>query len=260
MMKNVSIKQRLQKGEIVIGPWCTVPSPTLTNVIASSGMDFIIIDTEHSAINSETAENMIRAAKSEGMASFVRLGEKSALEALKALDSGAEGIIVPHIESVKDAQEVISFTKYHPFGQRGFSPFTRAGGYFPEDFEEHAKRQNEDNILTLLLEGKNGINDLERILELGNIDAIYIGAYDLSQSLGFPGQVDHPQVRKCMEECMKKIRNKNVAAGGYVAKSKDDIKWMVDIGMQIITYLVDASLIYQVFKGVKHNFDEVIGR
>jgi len=259
MNKNSDLKSRLKKGDVIIGPWCTIPSPTLTNVIASSGMDFIIIDTEHSAISSETAENMMRAAKSEGMASFVRLGEKSALEALKALDSGAQGIIIPHIESVKDAKEAISFTKYYPIGQRGFSPFTRAGGYFPEDSKEYAKKQNDDNILILLLEGKNGINDLERILELGNIDAIYIGAYDLSQSLGFPGQVDHPQVRKCMEECIMKIRNKNIAAGGYVAKSKDDIKWMVDAGMQIITYLVDASLIYQVFKDVKHNFNDVIG-
>jgi len=152
-----NLKERLKKGGIVVGPWCTIPSSILTNVITRAGMDFVIIDMEHSVINFGDAEDMMRAAKSEGCSSIVRIGEKNELFALKALDSGADGVMIPHIESAKDAQDAVSYTKYYPLGRRGFSPYTRAGGYSPKSIKEHAEVQNNSTMTILLIEGKDGI-------------------------------------------------------------------------------------------------------
>ncbi|MCX5811479.1 MAG: aldolase/citrate lyase family protein [Proteobacteria bacterium] len=256
-MKN-TLKNTLKKGNVVYGPWCTIPSAAVVNVIAATGVDFIIIDMEHGSHNIETVENMIRAAEVEGCFSIVRVAKNDEALILSALDIGACGVIVPHIESKEDAELAISYTKYYPLGTRGFSPFTRAGGYSLHNVKGHAEKQNKETSLILLLEGKAGIGNLEDILSIEDVetkvDAIYIGAYDLSQALGVPGQVDHPDVRSTMEICIARINKSGIAAGGYVAKDENDIRWMRDMGMQLITLLPDCTMIYHAFERFYHDF------
>jgi len=113
----------------------------------------------------------------------------------------------------------------------------------------------------LVLEGKEGIANLDDILTIDKIedkvDIIYIGAYDLSQAVGFPGQVDHPEVRKHLETCVDKINNCGIAAGGYVAKNSTDIAWMCDMGMQLITLLPDCTIIFHAFESLYNDFCEI---
>lgn len=250
MSKN--LKERLKSGEIVYGPWCVLPSPSVINVIASTGVDFVIIDMEHGPHDFETLENMIRAAEVTGCEALVRVATNEETIILKALDLGASGIIVPHIETKEDAERAISYAKYYPMGSRGFSPFTRAGGYSLIGVSNHAEKQNEKTILILLIEGEGGFRHLDDILSItdltNKIDGIYIGAYDLSQSLGMPGAVDNPVVRSSMADMIKKIRAKGITAGGYVAKNEDDITWMKDMGMQLITLLPDCTVLYHAFE------------
>ena len=252
MKKRMSLKDSLKKGKIVYGPWCVIPSPSTINVIASTGIDFVIIDMEHGPQGFETVGDMIRAAEVEGCEAIVRVAKNDESLILSALDVGAAGVIVPHIESRQDAVDAISYAKYYPLGSRGFSPFTRAGGYSLRNVKDHAEKQNRKTMVILLLEGKGGINNLDDILSIKEIrrkiDAIYIGAYDLSQAIGYPGQVDHPEVRKQLEICIRKIRAKGIAAGGYVAKNDGDIKWMTKLGMQFITLMPDCTVLFHAFE------------
>ncbi len=247
----MSLKDSLKKGKVVYGPWCVIPSPSTINIIASTGVDFVIIDMEHGPQGFETVEDMIRAAEVEDCTAIVRVAKNDESLILSALDIGAAGVIVPHIESRQDAEEAISHVKYYPVGQRGFSPFTRAGGYSLYNVKDHAKKQNQKTMVLLLLEGKGGINNLDDILSIkdirNKIDVIYIGAYDLSQAIGYPGQVDHPEVRRQLEVCIQKIRKKGVAAGGYVAKNDADIRWMTKLGMQFITLMPDCTALFHSF-------------
>lgn len=261
-MKNKNpLKSRLKKGEVVAGAWCEIPSPELINAIAASGMDFVIIDMEHGPISIETAGEMIRAAEVEGCSPIVRVSKLDESLILSALDVDAFGVIVPHIESRKDAENTIAFAKYHPIGQRGFSPFTRAGRYSLENIKTHAKFQNDETALILMLEGKEGIASIDDVLAIDDIsqkvDAIYIGAYDLSQALGMPGEIDHPDVMKALEKSVKKIRSRGLAAGGYVAKNKKDIEWMTAMGMQFITLLPDCGVVYAAYKKLCEEFVDV---
>lgn len=257
-MPENKLKIALKNGSVVAGPWCVIPSPSLINVIAASGMDFVIIDMEHGPHSFENAENMIRAAEVENCTPIIRVSKNDESLILNALDIGAHGVIIPHIESKEDAEKAISYAKYHPMGQRGFSPFTRAGKYSLLNVKDHSNLQNANTMIILLLEGKEGLSNLDDILSIEDIknkvDLIYIGAYDLSQAVGYPGQVDHPLVREEMEKCIKKIKAKNIAVGGYVAKDKDDMKWMCELGMQFITLLPDCTVIYHAFESLCNDF------
>ena len=250
-MRNANIlKKKLKKGEVVLGTWSIMPSASTLNVIASSGLDFVIIDMEHGPMNFETVEQMVVVSESENCTPLVRVAARDEKLILKALDIGAHGVVVPHISQVKDAKESISFIKYSPEGIRGFSPFTWAGGYSLDNVAEHAQRENKETLSILMIEGMNGIKNLDRIIETPGIDVVYVGAYDLSQSLGLPGQVDHPRVREELAGCIKKIRARGIASGGYVAKNAEDIRWMCDMGMQFITYLVDTTVLYHAFNDI----------
>jgi len=259
--KKISIKTRLKQGEVVNGPWCTLASPSVINVIASVGLDFVIIDMEHGPHSFETVEDMIRAAETENCAPLVRVAKNDEALILNALDIGAHGVVIPHIESKEDAELAISHAKYHPLGKRGFSPFTRAGRYSLRNVQNHSKLQNERILVMLILEGKKGIDNLDDILSIENIrekiDVIYIGAYDLSQAVGFPGQVDHPEVRKNLEICIRKIKESGIAAGGYVAKNRQDMSWMVNMGMQFITLLPDCTILFHAFESLYNDFCEI---
>ncbi len=254
MKKRMSLKDSLKRGKVVYGPWCVIPSPSTINVIAATGVDFVIIDMEHGPQGFETVEDMIRAAEVEGCAAIVRVAKNDESLILSALDIGATGVIVPHIESREDAVKAIAHVKYYPAGQRGFSPFTRAGGYSLHNVKDHAEKQNRKTMVILLLEGKGGINNLDDILSIkdirSKIDIIYIGAYDLSQAIGHPGQVDHPEVRRQMEVCIRKIKAKGIAAGGYVAKNDKDIQWMTKLGMQFITLMPDCTILFHAFESL----------
>lgn len=252
------LKKRLHKGDVVAGPWCVIPSASVINVIAAAGSDFIIIDMEHGSHSFQTVEDMIRAAQVEGCSPLVRVAENNEALILKALDSGAEGVIIPHIESKADAERAISYAKYYPLGQRGFSSFTRAGKYSLNGVKTHSEIQNKQTVLILMLEGKEGVNSLGNILAIKDIakkvDAVYIGAYDLSQALGFPGQVDHPDVKNQLKRCISKIKSAGIAGGGYVAKNKEDMLWMRKMGMQFITLLPDCTVLFHAFESLYKDF------
>ena len=253
-----SFRQRLKDGDVVIGPWCVIPSAPVMNITANAGFDFVIVDMEHGPTSFETAEAMVRAAQSEGVHAVVRLGAASEDGVLRSLDIGSDGIICAHVETAKDAREVVAFSKYWPDGCRGFSPFTRAGRYSSDDITTHAGVQNERTMVGVILEGKAGLDNLDEILEIPNLDLVYIGAYDLSQALGVPGQVGHPEIRKALERCVRKIRDAGVAAGGFVARNRDDMTWMTSTGMQFITYLPDCTAIHLAMRSAVADFRGVL--
>lgn len=261
---NDNLKTRLKGGEVVVGPWCTLPSAAVLNVVAATGLDFVIIDLEHGPAGYETAEDMVRAAEVTGCAPLVRVARNEAASILKALDIGAHGVLVPHIASRDDAERAIAHAKYYPLGERGFSPFTRAGGYSRHRVADHSRIQNQRTLLALMLEGKDAVASLDDILAIeklaDKVDIIYIGAYDLSQAVGFPGQVDHPEVRGRIEAGVGKINRQGIAAGAYVAKDKADMAWMCGTGMQFITLMPDATVLFHAYEALYHDFLQVAGR
>lgn len=258
MTRENKLKIRLKNGEVAIGIWCVIPSPYVSAIIATSGMDFIIIDLEHSAIGIETADEMVKSAELEDCYSLIRLGQLDEGLILKSLDMGGHGVLVAHMEDRKSVEKLIEYVKYYPTGKRGFSPYTRAGSFGGFDTIKYAVKENERTLTGIILEGVTAVDNIDAILEVPGLDLVYIGAYDLSQDLGFPGQVNHPRVLSYVEGAICKIRKAGVAAGGHVAKDLNDIRRMVDMGMQFITLLPDCALLNRICSEMVEGFREIV--
>jgi 2-keto-3-deoxy-L-rhamnonate aldolase RhmA len=249
------LKQLLKNGHNCIGAWSVIPSASVANILGASGFDFVIIDCEHGPATMETAEDMVRALESELCTPLIRVPYAHGPTILRAMEIGTHGIVVPQIETVEQARSVIDASKYSPLGYRGMSVFTRSSGYNAIGIDKRTEKENEETMVILIVEGEEGINSLDGICELEHIDVIYIGTYDLSQSLGVTDNVDSPKVINAVENCVKKIRNHGKAAGVLAQTEKDIEKW-IDIGVQFIPYMVDCGIFLQACENIVYTFNK----
>ena len=241
MTNGGQFKQKLKAGETVIGLSAIVPSPVLIDVLGHAGMDFCMIDTEHGPLGMESATNMVIAADGTGVAPIIRAADNNEKMILRALDIGAAGVQVPQINSVDDAQSVIRYAKYVPMGERGLSAFTRAGNYFSGGSPSHTDRQNQDTCIVVHIEGKRGLDNLDQILQVDGIDVYFLGPFDISQSLGMPGDVRHPTVEAALQTACEKAKRAGKCIGSF-AKDMDMGRWLLGLGVQYMLYSVDATI------------------
>ena len=247
------LKKRLQKGETVIGPFVIVPSCTLVETLGYAGMDFCILDSEHGPLTMETCIDLVISAQGAGVAPIIRVGANDERLILRALDIGSEGVQVPQINVRADGERVVNSAKYAPIGERGLSVFTRAGNYFKEGGaaggKNHTDRQNDETAVIVHIEGKRGLDNLEDIMEVEGIDVLFLGPYDISQSLGVPGQVRSPKVERALKAATDKARKRGRAVGSY-AKDTEMGKWLLDLGVQYLSINVDATIYMQPCDGI----------
>jgi len=247
------LKKKLENKSNVIGPFMKLPSPAVVEIAALAGFDFVIIDCEHGPLNMLEAENMIRAAHLSNMSAVIRVGENNPNMISRALDIGADAVQIPQISTKEDAINAVKSSKFSPLGERGVCKYVRAAGYSSMDKSEYFKYANENTLVIIHIEGLEGIENLDQILEVEGIDVIFIGPYDLSQSLGIPGDVNNIKV----EEKMREVVNKASAKGKIVGTFVDDIdaanKWK-SLGIQYMSYAVDVGIIYDSFKRVTKGF------
>ena len=244
MPKLGRLKERLQAGETVIGPFVIIPSVPMIDTLGYSGMDFCIIDTEHGPISMETATDLVIAAQGSDIAPIIRVGGNDERLILRALDIGSEGVQVPQINTVEDARNVVSSAKYTPIGDRGLSIFTRAGDYFLHKGANHTDKQNAETTIIVHIEGTRGLRNLDEIMTIPEIDVLFLGPYDISQSLGMPGDVRNPVVEKAIQEATSKANKQGRAVGSY-AKDVEMGKWLIGLGVQYISINVDATIYMQ---------------
>ncbi len=244
----MNIKKDLYARKSLFGTWCILPSPEMVGVLTRSGLDFILIDMEHSPVDFITAQRMAISAKSEGKYAIVRVGKLEETEILRSLDIGTDGIIIPHIETLEEVDKAVSFIKYFPEGNRGYSPYTRAGGYCVRD--DYTKTENSRLLLGVIIESRKGIENLDEILNSKDVDLVYLGAYDISISLGFPGQITHPEVMRILDNCIQKIVKSGKIAGAMYHTS-EDAKKFEEQGVKFLVYKVDTLIVQEGLDNVR---------
>jgi 4-hydroxy-2-oxoheptanedioate aldolase len=240
MVDRKRFKERLQAGEVVVGPFTLVSSSIMMEAAAIGGMDFIILDTEHGPFDMMDVEMMCHAADGAGIAPIVRVGQNNEWMMLRALDVGATGVQVPQITCKEDAEAVVKGAKYTPLGERGLSIITR-GGALGTRGPEYTNRANEETTVIIHIEGVEGVRNLDEVLTVDNIDVIFLGPYDLSQSLGIPGQVEDPRVEDAIRDCVSKIKAAGKFAGSF-AKDTVIAQRLIDMGVQYMSVSVDAAI------------------
>ena len=245
MNKN-NLKQKLKNGQIVIGTWSSLSSPNVINVLGTTGLDFVVIDMEHGSMSFETTENMVRSAEATGISPIIRTWDDDGQTLLRTLETGTMSVMVPHVKTAEDADRIAKACKYFPEGNRGLSPYTRVHDFTHEGIDISLQKANEETLVGILVEGKEGLASLENIVQVEGIDLIYLGLFDICQSVGLPGQVSHPDVLDEVERC-REIISSNGIAPGSMATDINYIKMLKDKKYQFIAYLNDAAALKKIF-------------
>jgi len=258
MLKKNYFLEKLKDGRPVLGTWVMMPSVLTVDIIASTGVDFVIIDREHGPIGFETAQEMAIACESRGVSPIMRVGDIERSFIQNALDVGMHGIQVPNVDTRQNASDVVKFSKYPPMGDRGFSPFTRAGNYSIHNAATLTKTANKNTAVILNIEGKDAVNNFDEILEVENADIYFVGLFDLSKALGVPGDVSNPAVIDALAEIIKKS-NKAGKFVGTIATTKERMAEFLEMGVKYMVYLVDCEILRAGYKSIVDVFNQEVG-
>lgn len=248
-------KSKLENGEFVYGVFVKTSDPMFNEIIGISGYDYVILDTEHGPTDIENQQNNIRACELRGILPIVRVPYIDDNVIGKALDIGAMGIQISQIRCAEDVKKVIKYAKFYPEGERGVCRFVRAADYSSLNRNAFFKKENE-KIIIIQLEGKEAIDNLDEILEVDGYDIIFIGPYDLSQSLGVPGQISHPKVLAAMVDIVEKAKAKNKVIGTFTDDYSMVEKWK-SLGVQYISYSTDSGIFSDASKNILRNLKSV---
>lgn len=194
-MKDL-FRSRLKQGELLIGTLVTLPSPQIAEILVNAGFDWLFVDLEHSAMGIAEAQLIVQTA-GERCDCLLRLPKNDEIWIKKALDTGAAGVIVPLVNSVEEARQAVRLCKYPPQGTRSVG-LARAQSYGAH-LQEYLGKANDEIAVVIQIEHIEAVNNIEMILKVEGIDAVFIGPYDLSASLGRIGQVEHPEVQEAIE-------------------------------------------------------------
>lgn len=211
---SASFRDRLRAGGPLIGTLLGLPSPELAEIAAAAGFDWLFLDTEHGALGPGDVLRVLQAVP-ESCAVLVRVPELRETWIQKALDAGAAGVIIPHVDDASAAARAVHWAKYPPEGGRSVG-FTRAGGYGAR-FQENVETANARTVVVAQVEHIDGVTDIEAILDVGGLDAVFVGPYDLSASLGMPGAVQAPEVRAALETVAAACARRKVPSGVFAA-------------------------------------------
>jgi 2-dehydro-3-deoxyglucarate aldolase len=221
-MKNFShgtslLKQKLQNKELSIGSWLTIPHQAVIEILSTAGFEWLTIDMEHSPISIETIMNLIGHIQGNGMQALVRVSKNEEVAIKRVLDAGADGVIVPMIRNKEEAIQAVNFVKYPPLGKLGFG-LNRAQKYGTA-FDTYQDWVKNNVVVIAQIEHIDAVNNLEDIFSVPGIDGIIVGPYDLSASMGFPGEYDREDVKEALERIDIVAKKLNKPLGFHIVES-----------------------------------------
>jgi len=228
---NSGFRQRLLQGDVLVGTLITLPSAEVAEIMAEVGFDWLFVDTEHSAFNAYGAQKILQAA-GPTCPCVVRVAANDDIWIKKALDIGASGIIAPQVNTAADAEAIVRSCKYPPEGTRGVG-IGRAHKYGLA-FNEYMARANDEIAVILQAETRQALNNISEIVKVPGIDAIFIGPYDLSASLGKMGQLTDPEVRQAMQTIATACQSAGVRLGIFSATA-EAVKPYLQEGYTLLT-------------------------
>ncbi len=234
------IKQTFKEGKVSIGSWISMAHVSIAEILASAGYDWVVVETEHTAIDVSEVLRLIIAIERHGATPLVRLAWNDPIQAKAVLDSGAAGVLVPMVNSKTEAELAVQSVKFPPLGSRGVG-LARAQGY-GLTFDEYVKNANRDGLLMLQIEHIDAVNNIDEILSVPGIDGTFIGPYDLSLSMGLPGQLNHPDIQAAKQQVLEATKAHGLAPGIHLVHpdtAAEDLGEYVALGYQFIALGTD---------------------
>jgi len=235
-----SLRTKLTSGQSCTGIFSKALDSAIVEAAGLAGLDFIILDTEHGPVSLEKLHDHVRAARLTPMASVIRVKGVDAHAIGSALDTGADGVQIPNVSTARQAEEAVQAARFHPFGRRGVCRFVRAASFGAQEKVSYFSDANE-KVVILQVEGVEGVKNLPEILAVQGFDVLFIGPYDLSQSIGLPGEVDSPQVRALINEISSAAKAANKTLGIF-CDTPDALRNYRRNEIPYIAYSVDMSI------------------
>jgi len=233
-----SVRRALLDRRLSIGTWIQAGHPAVSEALAAAGFDWIAADCEHADIGPREFGDLARAMRGKAVP-LARVHENDTLAIRQMLDMGACGVIVPLVNSAEEARKAIAAAKYPPDGIRGFA-FCRANDW-GVDFDEYARTANDDIAVVVMIESRQGVENIDEILAVEGVDGVFIGPYDMSGSYGIPGQTDHQTVRDACARVSEACDKAGKSAGIHVViPTPEAIKDAVAGGFTFIAVGVDT--------------------
>ena len=228
-IRKNKIKHKLSNGDIATAVMTPMPiTADLIEYMGPYGFDGVWIETEHAAIDFADIPDMTRAADLWNMTSIVRLNLNLPGVIYRTLDVGAQAIVMPHVDTKLQAEEVVKAAKFYPLGARG--NYTSRQGIGVENF---AQKANDETMIVVLIEDILAVNNLKEILEVDHIDVFYVAPGDLAQSMGLLGQPNHPEVLKTVDKALTQIQDAGRVAGTLVNDAS--VESYLEKGVKFVT-------------------------
>lgn len=250
---NNLLKEKIANGDKTIGVFQVLGDASIAEIIGYAGFDYVLIDTEHGPFDVDAAQQYVRAAKLAETTPLIRVKDSSRNSILKMLDIGAMGLVIPHLYEVEDVKRVVEYGKYYPVGNRGFGATSGntflTAEYTRKGIDELFRVHNEESLIIPQCETKESLENIEEIVQVEGVDGIFIGPYDLSVSLGIPGETEGSIIKEAVQRVVKACQEAGKFTIIYTANIKG-IQENYDLGVDSVTYSSDASILSEILTNI----------
>lgn len=247
------LKAKMAGGGKALGTFFELGGMSVMECLGRTGLDFVIIDNEHGPFETESTADYIRAAELGGITPLARVREISRPAVLKLLDVGAKGLIVPCVETVEQVKKLVEYAKYAPVGKRGFSPSRKdAWGFdYPatEEIKENMRICNEQTLLLPQCETVGCLEHIEEITEIEGVDGIFVGPFDLSISMGIPGEFQNPRFLEAVARILNACRNHHKYSVIFTG-NLEAVNSYYEQGFDAVAYSMDAAVLVKAFREI----------
>jgi 2-keto-3-deoxy-L-rhamnonate aldolase RhmA len=256
-VRSRALKKRLKAGETTFGAWLTVANPVIAEIMAGAGFDWVVIDTEHGGFGNEGLMTDLIAFNGSPTVPIVRVPWNDAVRIKQILDMGADGVLVPMVNSAAEAKAAIAACKYPPEGNRGFGP--RRASDYGRKIDEYVGQANEGVIVILQIEHVDAVAQLDAILDTPGIDVVCLGPTDLSGSAGVLRQFEHPVVTDAITKVLTGAKKRKLPAClGVIRPDEETRKW-VTLGANFMVTCEDVSALGTAVRQSLDHMRNVVG-
>jgi 4-hydroxy-2-oxoheptanedioate aldolase len=243
MIKENRVKRVLRDGGVAIGTMVShVRTPSIAVMLQAAGFDYFFLDSEHGAFHLETIQDICLVAREAGIVPILRVPGLDEAHLFRPLDAGVMGLLCPHVETGEQARHIVRATKYYPLGERGMSLRNVHTSFLRGKGDEVTRRLNEETLIAVQVETAKGVEHIDAIVAVEGVDAVYVGPNDLSQTVGVPGQIHHPEVTKRIDRVIEACNRAGVAPGLHTYDVESAQGWLKK-GIRLLGYSGDASFI-----------------
>lgn len=241
----MSLRQALRDGSTVVATFALIPRVEIVEALARSGFEAVILDLEHGPYDVSELPSLVAAGHGAGLHVIARVGDPSAPAIGRVLDTGVDGVVVPHVSSAAQARAAVDAVRYPPEGSRSLNPYVRAAAYDASD--SYLDDANSRVALLVMVEGVDGVTALDEFVRTPGVDGVFVGPVDLSAALGHPGQPEHPAVINAVGDLIKSATTSGCAAGVYSPTPEAATRW-IEAGATLVALSADVAMAMDGFR------------